>query len=131
MCVFCEIASGMQKAEVVYEDAVCMAFLDSDPIAEGHLLLIPKGHFIDADDMPEETFVHLMRISRRLIRAVKAAYEPDGYSVMQNGGAFNDVGHYHLHIFPRNKSDGFGWKGSDKKYEVSAEVVRKMKEHIL
>lgn len=110
MCVFCDIARGSAPACIVYEDELCMAFLDADPICEGHLLLIPKEHYLDADEIPEVLFLHIMGVSRKLIAAVKRAYSPDGYSVMQNGGAFNDIGHYHMHIFPRFSGDGFGWK---------------------
>lgn len=130
MCVFCEIAAQKRDAKVVYEDEVCMAFLDTDPISEGHVLLIPKAHYLDADEMPEETFVHMMRASRRLIRAIKQAYGPAGYSVMQNGGEFNDIGHYHLHIFPRNEGDGFGWVSPDRKFDVSSVTADRIKANI-
>lgn len=107
-----------------------MAFPDSDPIAEGHLLLIPKEHFLDADDLPEELFVHLMRVSRRLVAALKRTYNPDGYSIMQNGGCFNDIGHYHLHLFPRNKNDGFGWCSAEMPSVCSIDVIEKIRKNI-
>ncbi len=50
-----------------------------------------------------------MRVSKILVRVLKKKYNLDGYSIMQNGGAFNDIGQYHLHVFPRYKDDGFGW----------------------
>lgn len=110
MCVFCDIASGKAAAQTVYEDEICVAFLDNDPIQEGHVLLIPRKHYLDADEIPEECFAHMALVSRRLIVALKRAFHPDGYTVMQNGGRFNDIGHYHLHLFPRYDGDGFGWK---------------------
>ena len=64
-----------------------------------------------------------MLVSRRLIKAIKAAYCPQGYSIMQNGGEFNDIGHYHLHIFPRYTGDGFGWTASDEEKELSREIA--------
>jgi len=108
-CVFCEIAKKRMEAEIVFEDNYVMAFLDSDPINEGHILLMPKDHFLDVDVMPEYMLHHLMDISQQMVAAIKKTYRPDGYSMMQNGGMFNDIGHYHLHIFPRYKGDGFGW----------------------
>ena len=130
MCVFCEIASGRTATPIVYEDECCMAFPDSDPIAEGHLLLIPKEHFLDADDLPEELFVHLMRVSRRLVAALKRTYNPDGYSIMQNGGCFNDIGHYHLHLFPRNKNDGFGWRSAEIQIRPDDETAQKIRKNL-
>lgn len=50
---------------------------------------------------------------------------------MQNGGAFNDVGHYHLHIFPRYRGDGFGWTHGDGEQNVGTEIAMRIKERIL
>ena len=46
---------------------------------------------------------------------------------MQNGGEFNDIGHYHMHVFPRYKGDGFGWTFSDKKHNFSQEIAKELK----
>lgn len=107
-----------------------MAFLDSDPIAEGHLLLVPKEHFLDADEIPERIFLHLMSISRKLIAALKRVYRPDGYSIMQNGGRFNEIGHYHLHLFPRNDGDGFAWIFSEEVFENNKEIAGKIRRNM-
>lgn len=109
MCLFCKIVKGEINSKKVYEDDLVLAFLDIEPINKGHMLLIPKKHYLDGDDMPEELYLHLMKISRELITNIKKEYKPDGYSIMQNGGEFNDIGHYHLHIFPRYMNDKFSW----------------------
>ena len=127
MCVFCEIVQGHVPAHVVWEDEICMAFLDSDPISEGHVLLVPREHYLDADEIPKEMFLHMMCVSQKLTAAVKRAYSPDGYSIMQNGGAFNDIGHYHMHIFPRYSGDGFGWKNSDGEYCADDRIAEKIR----
>ena len=54
----------------------------------------------------------------------------DGYSIMQNGGEFNDIGHYHLHIFPRFKGDGFGWTSGEGKKSCGKEVAAKLRSAI-
>lgn len=128
MCIFCDIANKKLETNIVHEDEVVMAFLDCDPINEGHVLLIPKEHYLDADEMPEEILSHLMIISQKIVKAIKSIYHPNGYSIMQNGGEFNDVGHYHLHIFPRYANDGFGWTFSDEIYNSSKEVADRIKE---
>lgn len=120
-CIFCQkekIATGF-----VYEDDLVMAFMDMDPINEGHVLLVPKLHYLDADEMPDELLAHLMIVSKKILVAIKKVYNPDGYSIMQNGGEFNDVGHYHLHIFPRYKGDGFGWKYGCEEKNVTMEIA--------
>ena len=129
MCLFCDIVNRKIDSNIIYEDALVMAFLDIEPIYEGHMLLIPKTHYLDVDEIPLEVLQHLMMISQKLVKAMKKAYHSDGYSIMQNGGMFNDIGHYHLHIFPRYQGDGFGWVDADQEFEVSktvADKIRKM-----
>jgi histidine triad (HIT) family protein len=112
-CLFCKIVKKEIPAEIVYEDEIILSFLDIDPINEGHLLIIPKKHYLDLDELDEATAVHIMKFSIKATRALKKVFQPEGYSIMQNGGHFNDIGHYHMHIFPRYKSDGFGWTCSE------------------
>ena len=127
-CVFC--SRDKLVTDFVYEDELVMAFMDMDPINEGHILLVPKEHYLDVDEIPDETLSRLMIVSKKIVSALKDVYKPDGYSMMQNGGTFNDVGHYHLHIFPRYKGDGFGWTyGGDVK-KVSAEIAERIRERI-
>ena len=127
MCVFCGIGSHKFEANIVYESENVIAFLDSSPINEGHTLIIPKKHFCDADEIPDDLLSEIMCVSKKIVSAMKKSYSPDGYSIMQNGGQFNDVGHYHMHVFPRYKNDGFGWNDPDKKYISSEEAADKIR----
>jgi len=132
-CVFCKIISGSVKSEIVYESNLVLAFLDIDPINEGHILIIPKSHYLDLDEIPEETIHEMSILSKKIVKVIKDIYKPEGYSIMQNGGVFNDVGHYHLHVFPRYEDDGFGWTFSEKEHDFSfqvADVVREKLEEI-
>jgi len=124
-CIFCHLDD---LKTVIYEDDIVKAFLDIAPINEGHVLLIPKTHYLDADEMPDEVLTHLMLVSKKIIAAIKKVYKPDGYSVMQNGGQFNDIGHYHMHIFPRYQGDGFGWTSGEGEKLSNEEVAQKIKE---
>ena len=127
-CIFCD--RKKIKTKIVYEDEKIIAFFDADPINEGHILLIPKEHYADADDIPDELLAHIAQVSKRVISALKIVYSPDGYSVMQNGGKFNDIGHYHLHIFPRNDGDGFGWRFGDAASLPGDETVERLRDII-
>lgn len=93
-CVFCNKESII--TDFVYEDELVMVFMDMEPINEGHVLLVPKQHYLDADEIPDELLAHLMIVSKKIVAALKEIYHPNGYSIMQNGGEFNDVGHYHM-----------------------------------
>ena len=127
MCIFCDIVSKNIEAYVVYENDIVIAFLDNDPINEGHILLIPKKHYLDVDDISDDILREIMIVSKNLVKALKKVYKMEGYSIMQNGGIFNDVGHYHIHIFPRYSNDGFGFKYSSESHKYSMEIAEKIK----
>lgn len=127
-CIFCKIVKGELPVNLIYEDESIMCFLTIEPINEGHVLIIPKNHYLDADEIPTEIIVSIMELSKKMVRVIKEKYSPDGYSIMQNGGAFNDIGHYHMHIFPRCKGDGFGWIFSDSKHDFSQGIADELKE---
>lgn len=126
MCIFCDIAKHTLDANIVYEDDLITAFLDSNPINEGHILIVPKEHYLDIDEIPEEITSHITFIAKKIVTALKNIYRPDGYSIMQNGGIFNDIGHFHLHIFPRYSDDGFKWTDIKKEAEYSKNVAEKI-----
>lgn len=126
-CIFCNRENI--SSDIIYEDDKVMAFMDIDPINEGHTLLIPKEHYLDVDEIPDELLSHLMIVSKKIVSAIKRTFDLDGYSIMQNGGDFNDIGHYHLHIFPRYKNDGFGWTSGEDKH-TSSEIAEKIKNNL-
>ena len=127
-CIFCHKEN--LTTDIVYEDDLVMAFMDMDPINEGHVLLVPKEHYLDVDELPDEILFRLMIVSKKIVTALKQVYQPDGYSIMQNGGTFNDVGHFHLHIFPRYQEDGFGWTYGDGKKSVNEKIAGKIREKL-
>ena len=126
-CIFC---NRENIANLVYEDDILLAFLDYDPINEGHVLVVPKQHYLDIDELPCEILSHLINVSKKIVCALKETYHPEGYSIMQNGGDFNDIGHFHLHIFPRYKGDGFTWVGGNEHKNVNEEIAQKIKNKI-
>lgn len=127
-CVFCHKEKIV--TDFVYEDEQVMAFMDMNPINEGHILLVTKEHYLDVDEIPDELLAHLMIVSKKIVIALKSVYEPNGYSIMQNGGEFNDVGHYHLHIFPRYVGDGFGWTDGNSNKNVNSEIAKKIRDRL-
>ncbi len=128
-CIFCHKEKNI--TDFVYEDELVMAFMDMDPINEGHVLLVPKQHYFDVDEMPDDLLAHLMIISKKIVAALKEIYSPNGYTIMQNGGEFNDIGHYHLHIFPRYSEDGFGWTYGSGEKAVNSEIAERIRDVLL
>ena len=130
MCVFCKIASKQLSAHTVYENENVIAFLDHDPIHEGHTLICPKVHVDSIDKLPEEVVLDIMKTASKLVRAFREIYRNDSYSIMQNGGKFCDYGHVHFHVFPRYDNDGFGWVYPEGKSEYSESIAEELKEKI-
>jgi diadenosine tetraphosphate (Ap4A) HIT family hydrolase len=83
--------------------------MDIAPLNEGHILILPKLHYQNVDDLDEITANEIMKTSVLLTKLLKAQFQPDGITVIQNNGKFNDLSHYHMHVFPRYESDGFAW----------------------
>lgn len=86
----------------IYEDAQIFAFMDAFPQTKGHALIIAKQGSPDLFDMPEEALAHIIRFSRRLARAQRQVFAPDGIRVMQFNGeaAGQTVFYYHMHLLP-------------------------------
>ena len=101
------------EAVIIYENKDVIAFLDHDPINHGHILICPKLPYKAFIDVPENIMIELLRVSRDIYKKLSDKYPTDGISFIQNNGSFNELSHYHLHIFPRFKGDGFGWTTSE------------------
>ncbi|OXM87323.1 HIT family protein [Paenibacillus rigui] len=108
-CLGCRLALGIDPAHIVLENDWVTCLLDIDPLSEGHTLILPKNHAVELDELEPSTARAVMDASMLLSRALKALYRPDGITVIQNGGRFNDLRHYHMHVFPRYVGDGFMW----------------------
>ena len=107
-CIFCKIAGGKIPCTKVYEDADVIAFLDVQPVSDGHTLLIPKAHFEKLHDCPPDILAKMSGCLGRIGSAVMEATDSDAYNVLCNNGraAGQLVRHVHFHIIPRNSGDG-------------------------
>ncbi|NOU68588.1 HIT domain-containing protein [Paenibacillus sp. LMG 31461] len=108
-CLGCQLANSQVQANVVYENEWLTCLLDIAPLNEGHVLLLPKHHVAELEELEEETSAAMLKAVMKMSRVIKTLYQPDGVTILQNGGTFNDLGHVHVHIFPRYVGDGFGW----------------------
>lgn len=102
-CIFCAIAAGEIPCRRIYEDAETLAFLDINPCSEGHTLVIPKQHWRDLTDAPDEVVAAVMARVRKIAAHLREALPCDGFNILQNNGAAagQSVGHLHFHIVPR------------------------------
>jgi len=109
-CLGCRIANGIEpNLNIVYENELITCVLDIAPFNEGHTLILPKKHYIDVDEMESVTAYAIMDASKKLSIALKNLFKPDGIRICQDGGKFNDLTHYHMHLIPRYEGDIFIW----------------------
>lgn len=114
-CVFCEIVRGAIAAHRVHEDEMSVAFLDTQPLFPGHVLLVPREHCETLADIPERSIEPLFAVARSLSNAVQSAMRAEGTFVAINNHVSQSVPHLHVHIVPRRKGDGlkgFFWPRS-------------------
>lgn len=129
-CVFCKILDGVIPSVKLYEDEEFVIILDIGPAAFGHALIIPKNHYANLYEMPEELLGKVMSLAKvwgeKLVKVLKA----DGLNLVQNNGlaAGQTVFHYHLHLIPRYEGDNVGelWTPGSLSEEQKKELVEKL-----
>lgn len=101
--IFSKIIAGEIPSHKVYEDDFVLAFLDINPLARGHLLLIPKEAKKTVGELSDETAAALGRVLPRLCRALVRVTGCPDYNILQNNGApaHQAVFHVHFHIIPK------------------------------
>jgi histidine triad (HIT) family protein len=112
-CVFCEIIAGRLPASFVYRDQTCAAFMDLQPVNPGHLLVIPNRHSASLAEMDLDTGGHIFKVAQELAAAVrKSGLLCEGINLFLADGelAGQEVFHVHLHVLPRFRGDGFGFR---------------------
>ena len=111
-CVFCKISAGTLPASCVYRDNALMAFMDIQPINQGHILLVPSAHAPNIADLDDAITAHLFSVARRITSALYSSLECDGVNwiVADGEAAGQEVFHFHLHLIPRSHNDGFGFQ---------------------
>lgn len=107
-CVFCAIAAGEIPSFKVYEDDLVLAYLDINPVSEGHTLVIPKAHTTGLLDTPDATLAEVIARVKKVAAHLKTALPCDGFNICQNNGeaAGQTVPHIHFHIVPRRADSG-------------------------
>ena len=106
-CFGCHLANGKEDACVVFEDEYVCCILDRSPFNEGHVLILPKKHVQYFDDMDDNTANSVFKAARILSKVIKELFNPDGITICQNGGVFDELTHFHMHVVPRYEGQNF------------------------
>lgn len=102
-CIFCKIIAGEISANTIYEDDAFKVILDLAPAARGHALILPKEHYADIYEIPEELAGEAMKLAKRLAVHMTKVLGCDGFNILQNNHevAGQTVFHFHMHLIPR------------------------------
>ena len=109
-CIFCKIAHKEIPGTYVYEDDLCVAFLDLSQVTKGHTLVVPKAHIKNILEADNEIAGHLFKVATQLSKQIVANLGATGCNILSNANevAGQTVMHFHIHIIPRySENDGF------------------------
>lgn len=106
-CIFCRIVAGEIPCYCVAENETTLAFLDIEPAARGHTLVIPRQHGENLLDTDPEAIAAVARMVQQVAQQIDTALQPDGINILQNNrpAAGQVVMHYHVHLLPRWHND--------------------------
>lgn len=134
-CIFCRIVAGEIPAEIVARTDDTVAFLDVQPLADGHVLVVPRAHVATVEDLEANGAADLFALVRRLAGPARDAVGAAGSTIgINNGGATGQtIPHVHVHIVPRHAGDGAGsihtiFRPGDRRpvAEVGAEIRKRL-----
>lgn len=125
-CIFCKIANGDIPSKALYEDDEFKVILDLGPATKGHALILPKNHYRNLYELPDEAASKVMLLAKKMAIQMTEKLNCDGFNLVQNNGeaAGQTVFHFHLHLIPRYENDGqtLGWKPMEPTQEELEEI---------
>lgn len=106
-CIFCKIVNNESPASIVFEDDVSMVIEPIEPISKGHVLVIPKKHFVNLLDVDDETLSHLIVVSKNVGKDLLERHNAQGMNLLHAAGEYaqQSVFHFHFHVVPRYQDD--------------------------
>jgi len=129
-CVFCKIVAGQIPSYKVYEDEQTLAFLDIKPTSAGHTLVVPKKHYANLEEVPEDVLAAVIKTVKKIGKSLKDNLPTAGYNISENNDpiAGQIIPHLHFHVVPRTSNDGFKlWPQRNYATGEAEDVLNKIK----
>ncbi len=107
-CIFCKIIERSIPSKVLFENDKNLAFLDIFPVSRGHTIVIPKNHYKNLEEIPNNELSELFEIVKKVSVLIYKKLKVEGYNILQNNfrAAGQVVNHFHVHVIPRRNGDG-------------------------
>lgn len=107
-CLFCKIVKGEVPSKTIYEDKLIKVIMNINPYTNGHLLIIPKEHYINIMDISEEIINHSLKIIKKNIYPLlKEKLNCEGLTISENNELGQEIRHFHIHLTPRFQNDEY------------------------
>jgi len=133
-CVFCKIVAGEIPSHKVWEDDQVLAIMDIGHVNPGHTLVLSKAHADTMMDLDEAVAGQAFVIANRIAKLLDETFTPAGMTILQANrpAGFQTVGHFHLHVLPRQADDGvtLTWPGKNPPQEELAERAAILSERL-
>ncbi len=129
MCVFCKIIAKEIPAYVIKENEMVLAFLDINPVHPGHILVVPKKHFANLEELEGDYLEAVMLMIKEMGFLIKEKLKADSYNVILNNdkAAGQEIAHLHFHLIPRVEGDGLkSWPHKEYQTGEAEEVLKKL-----
>ncbi|MCM1135175.1 MAG: HIT family protein [Clostridium sp.] len=107
-CIFCKIIAGDIPSQTLFEDEQFKVILDVAPASKGHALILPKSHYANLYELPDDIAADAILLAKKMMNTMKDKLKCDGFNLLQNNGeaAGQTVFHFHMHMIPRYKDGG-------------------------
>lgn len=115
-CIFCKIIKGDLPSKTIYEDDLIKVIMNINPSTDGHLLVLPKEHYVNIMDINEEIINHSFKVIRdKLYPLLKERLNCLGLTLAENNELGQEIKHFHIHLTPRYEDDGVDFKYDESK----------------
>lgn len=118
-CIFCKIANGEIPSKVLYEDEMVLVIMDANPSVDGHVLIIPKKHYTDYQELDNNITTHIFEVAKKIGPKIMQKLNAESLTLLINYGEDQKVKHFHMHLLPNfGTRDSIATKPNDEIYTI-------------
>lgn len=118
-CIFCKIANGEIPSKVLYEDEMVLVIMDANPSVDGHVLIIPKKHYTDYQELDNNITTHIFEVAKKIGPKIMQKLNAESLTLLINYGEDQKVKHFHMHLLPNfGTRDSMATKPNDEIYTI-------------
>lgn len=126
-CIFCKIINGELPSKTIYEDDLIKVIMNINPNTNGHLLVLPKEHYVNIMDIKDEIVTHSLKVIREtLFPLLKERLNCEGLTIAENNELGQEIKHFHIHLIPRYPDDGADFNYDESKLDDLDKVFEKL-----